>query len=171
MSGWHRLILGMLSAMALAATPVAAEVVVTFANPERFSDIGDLEQDPRQTLSDLEAFFHSLGDRYLPSHVTLRIEVLDISLAGRSRWPPRTNSPVRAMGGDADWPRFELRYTLESGSAPSRPIEETVVDRNYLRPLEWRYSSASLPYEKRMLEAWFRARFIEHSAPSGAFQG
>ena len=162
--GWRRVILGVLSVTALAATPVGAEVVVTFANPERFTDLGDLEQDPRQTLSDLEAFFHLLGDRYLPPHVTLRIEVLDISLAGRPRWPARTNSVVRSMTGDADWPRFELRYTLESGGAPSGPVEETVVDRNYLRPLEERYSSVTLPYEKHTLEAWFRTRFAERSA-------
>jgi hypothetical protein len=164
MIGWRRVILGVLSVTALAVMPVGAEVVVTFANPERFTDIGDLEQDPRQTLSDLDAFFHSLGDRYLSPHITLRIEVLDISLAGRPRWPARTNSVVRSMTGDADWPRFELRHTLESGGAPSRPVEETVVDRNYLRPLEWRYSSVTLPYEKRTLDAWFRARFAERSA-------
>ena len=57
--GWRRVILGVLSVTALAATPVGAEVVVTFANPERFTDLGDLEQDPRQTLSDLEAWFRA----------------------------------------------------------------------------------------------------------------
>jgi Protein of unknown function (DUF3016) len=164
MIGRRRVVLGMLSVTALAAMPVGAEVVITFANPERFTDIGDLEQDPRQTLLDVEAFLRSLGDSYLPPGVTLRIEVLDISLAGRPRWPPRTNSVVRSMSGDADWPRFELRYTLESGGAPSWPVEETVLDRNYLRRLDWRYSSITLPYEKRTLEAWFRARFGEGSA-------
>jgi hypothetical protein len=164
MIGWRRVILGMLSVTALVPLPLGAEVVVTFAHPERFADICDVEQDPRQTLSDLQAFFRSLGDRYLRPEVTVRVELLDISLAGRPRWPPPASSAVRSMSGDADWPRFELRYTLESKGGSTTPVEETVVDRNYLRPLEWRYASVTLPYEKRALDAWFRVRFVEHSA-------
>ena len=163
MTGW-RVVLGILWAMALAAAPAGAGVVVTFAHPERFTDIGDLEQDPRRTLSDLEAFFRSLGDRYLPPQVTVRVELLDIALAGRPRWAPPSTSVERSMSGDADWPRFELRCTLESNGGSTGPVEETVVDRMYLRPLEWRYTSVTFPYEKRALDAWFRVRFAEHSA-------
>jgi len=115
-------------------------------------------------MPDIEAYLRSLGDRYLPPQITLRIEILDISLAGRSRQSPRATWPVRSMTGEADWPRFDLRYTLESGGKSSAQVEETVVDRNYLRRLESRYQLLALPYEMRALEEWFKVRFAERLA-------
>ncbi len=168
---WQPPLVGILSALALGATPVSAQVTVVFVDPATFSDIGGLESNPSQNLSDIEAYLRTLGDRYLPPQVTLRIEVLDVSLAGRSRQPSRATWPVRSMTGEADWPRFELRYTLESGGKASAPVEETVVDRNYLRRLEWRYESLALPYEMRALEEWFRGRFSERSAPRSPSRG
>jgi hypothetical protein len=166
MNRWHPFLLGILSAMALGATPLAAKVTVVFVDAAGFSDVGGLESDPSRNLSDIAGYLRSLGDRYLPTQVTLRIEVLDISLAGRSRESPRAAWPVRSMTGEADWPRFELRYTIESGGSTSSPVEETVVDRNYLRRLEWRYQSLTLPYEMRALEEWFKVRFVERVARS-----
>ena len=168
---WHPLLLGIVSAMALGATPAPAKVTVVFVDPASFTDIGGLESDPSRNLSDIDTYLRSLGDRYLPPQVTLRIEVLDISLAGRSRQPPRAIWPERSMTGEADWPRFELRYTLDSGGMTSAPVAETVVDRNYLRRLEWRYEMVTLPYEKRALEEWFKVRFAERSAQRAGSQG
>ena len=167
----HPLLLAILSAMALGATPPAAKVTVVFVDPASFSDIGGLESDPSRNLSDIAAYLRSLGDRYLPPQVTLRIEVLDVSLAGRSRQPPRATWPVRSMTGEADWPRFELRYTIETSGGTSSAVEETVVDRNYLRRLEWRYQSVALPYEMRALEEWFKVRFAERLARNAGSQG
>ena len=168
---WHPLLLGILSAIALGATPGVAKVTVVFVDPASFSDVGGLESDPSRNLSDIEAYLRSLGDRYLPPQVTLRIEVLDISLAGRSRQFSRATWPVRSMTGEADWPRFELRYTIETSGGTSSAVEETVVDRNYLRRLEWRYQSVALPYEMRALEEWFKVRFAERSARRAGSQG
>lgn len=157
----HPIAVGILSTIVLVTMPAGATVTVTFVNPQFFTDIGDLAQDPRQTLLVIERYLKGLGDRYLSPQDTLRIEVLDISLAGRPRLSWNGNSVVRVMTGEADWPRIELRYTLESDGTTSTPAEETVVDTVYLRRLEWRYSSATLPYEERMLDEWFKARFVE----------
>ena len=168
---WRPLIVAILSFVVLGVAPAHAGVTIAFVNPASFTDLGGLESDPSQNLSDIEAYLRSLGDRYVPPQVTLRIEVLDISLAGRSRWPPRSGWAVRGMTGEADWPRFELRYTVESDGKAATPVEETVVDRNYMRPLEWRYASLTLPFDKRTLDEWFRARFGQRWARSGAAQG
>ena len=157
------ILIGILSTLALVTTSVGAAVTVRFVDPDSFTDIGDFEQDPRDTLFEIDQYLKGLGNRYLSPQTTLRIDVLDISLAGRPCWPQRTNSIVRVMTGEADWPRIELRYTLESNGATSKPVDEKVVDTVYLRRLEWRYASVSLPYEKRMLDEWFRARFVEPS--------
>jgi hypothetical protein len=167
---WPLLLFGIVSATPLATTPIDAKVSVIFVSPDRFTDIGGLESDPAQNLADIEMFLKALGDRYLSPQVTLRIEVLDISLAGRSRWTPRTDWPVRVMTGEADWPRFELRYALESDGSSSQPVEETVVDKIYLRRLEWQYTSQSLPYEMRTLDEWFRARFVGRSLQTATFR-
>ena len=158
---FHPIAVGILSSIVLVTLPAGATVTVTFVNPQFFTDIGDLELDPRQTLFVIERYLEGLGNRYLSPQDTLRIEVFDISLAGRPRLSWNGNSVVRVMTGEADWPRIELRYTLESAGTTSKPVEETVVDTVYLRRLEWRYSSATLPYEERMLDEWFKARFVD----------
>ena len=160
----HPVLLGTLLFLALGSSAGIAKVTVVFIDPAAFSDIGGLESDPSRNLSDIAAYLRSLGDRYLPPQITLRIEILDISLAGRSRESARATWPVRSMTGEADWPRFELRYTLETSSGITSPVEETVVDRTYLRRLEWRYQSLTLPYEMRTLEEWFKLRFVERLA-------
>lgn len=168
---WRPLLSALLSILALSAAPAAATVTIAFVDPASFTDLGGLEGNPAENLSDIEAYLRSLGDRYVPAQVTLRIEVLDISLAGRSRWPPRSGWAVRSMTGEADWPRYELRYTVESDGNVATPVEETVVDRNYLRPLEWRYASLTLPFDKRTLEEWFKARFGQRWEQSRAVRG
>jgi hypothetical protein len=160
---FHRRVLlsVILAAMAAASMPVDARVMVTFVDPASFTDIGAYDQDPRRTLAEFEQYLGRLGERYLTPHETLRIEVLDISLAGRSGWPRQANAPTRIMTGEADWPRFELRYTLERDGKASHTVEETVVDTVYLRRLEWRYLLVPLPYEIRTLDQWFKARFSD----------
>jgi hypothetical protein len=75
-------------------------------------------------------------------------------------------SDVRFVSGDADWPRIELRYTLDAESGVPKSVHETIVDMAYLRRVfEPRYVSDPLQYEKRMLDNWFKARFVEHRPP------
>ena len=158
-------IFAILSAVALPAMPLGAAVTVTFANPDRFTDAADRARDSRQTMLEIERHLVQLGDRYLSPQDTLRIEVLNIDLAGRTRIAPRMDPDLRVLDGKTDWPRIDVRYTLESGGKVSPPTEETISDMSYLMRIDPRYSSASLPYEKRMLEEWFRERFVERRPP------
>ena len=159
----RQIVFGILMPMTLVAGPADAAVTVAFVDPGSFTDIGDLERDPRQPLLAIERYLKSLGDHYLSPQDVLRIEVLNILLAGRPRLPWHANSGVRIMTGEADWPRIELRYTFDSDGTTSKPVDETVVDMEYLRRLGPRYAYASLPYEKRMLDEWFKARFADRS--------
>jgi hypothetical protein len=61
---------------------------------------------------------------------------------------------------------MKLRYTLESDGKISDAREETVADMTYLLGRSPGASGESLYYEKRMLEDWFRRRFVEQRRPA-----
>jgi hypothetical protein len=156
----------MLLALAMLATPAGAGVTVAIADPRYYTDADDSSGNSFRTLLEIKRHLEGLGDRYLLPADRLRIEVLNVDLAGRHQIVRSMPSDVRVVTGDADWPRIELRYTLESATGISRPAEETIVDMSYLRRVfEQRYVSDPLQYEKRMLDNWFKARFVEHRPP------
>lgn len=153
-------ILPLVMAMAAALATVAqGAVLVTFTEPEKYVDSGRFSGDAPRMLRELEQHFQYLGSRYLRPDQTLRIEILDIDLAGEERFRRHANQDVRVLRGGADWPRMHLRYALEGSDKPALTGEEHLSDMNYLhRPATVR-SNESLAYEKRMLEEWFRAKF------------
>jgi hypothetical protein len=146
-------------ALGIFASPCDAAVTVFFASPDSYTDAGDLERDPQQTLALIERYLKDVGERFLAPQESLRIEVLNVTLACRPRLLGTQYAVTRVCTGEADWPRIELRYALVSRSGQTMRGAELVADTTYLRRLEPAYSSAALPYEKRMLDNWFRARF------------
>jgi Protein of unknown function (DUF3016) len=156
-----------LPAIVLLAVPADAAVTVAFADPTFFADATDSTGNSARPLLEIKKHFERLGDRYLQPNHSLRIEVLNVDLAGRRQTLRSMTSDVRFASGDADWPRIEVRYTLQTEAGVAAPVQETIVDMAYLRRVfEQRYISDPLRYEKRMLDNWFKARFVEHK-PSG----
>ncbi|MGE0447395.1 MAG: DUF3016 domain-containing protein [Vicinamibacterales bacterium] len=145
-----------------AALPARAAVDVTFAEPARYSDArlnGNVRPGADESvLKQLRAHLEALGARYLRDGQVLKVEVLDIDLAGRYEPWRATAYDVRFLR-DVTWPRIKLRYALESGGAAVAQGEETLADLGYLSHPEVRLASDRLGYEKRMLDEWFRARF------------
>jgi hypothetical protein len=134
-------------------------VVVTFVEPDRYTDSGNYSWDRDTNLRELEQYLQKLGDKYLAPDQTLRIEVLDVDLAGWPRFAGRAPNEIRVLSGRADFPLIRLRYALESPGSRSEMREETIDDPSYLDHGLRQRSSESLYYEKRMLEDWFRKRF------------
>jgi hypothetical protein len=154
--------LGFAFLAASSATALAGVVEVTYVNPSKFEDAGNTTFDEKDNLEALARYLQKLGGELLPENQTLRIEVLDVDLAGTVRDAPRSGARVRSVRGRADWPRINLRYALEEDGKPVRSGAEWVVDLNYARGTIQRYrESETLYYEKRMLESWFRMRFVE----------
>lgn len=153
--------------LAAAAVPAHAAVDVTFTEPVRYSD-ARLHGNHRAgadevVLKQLRAHLETLGGRYLRAGQVLKVEVLDIDLAGRYEpWRARAYD-VRILR-DITWPRIKLRYALESDGAVVAHGEETVADLGYLSHPEVRLSADRLGYEKRMLDDWFRTRFAAQAA-------
>ncbi len=152
----------LLAAAALAAMPTHAAVTVTFTDPDRYTDAANQRWETQSTLDALESHMKRLADRYIGPNETLRIEVLDIDLAGWARFGGRGANEVRVVRGQADFPSMRVRYTLESGGR-TRSVEETISDPTYLNHSFKSRSSEPFHYEKRMLEDWFRSTFTQRS--------
>lgn len=147
-----------LLAAALATTANGA-VLVKFTEPDKYVDAGRYRFEATQVLAELEKHFQQLGARYLHPDQTLRIEVLEVDLAGDERFRSGPNQDIRVLRGGADWPRMRVRYSLEGGGRPPLSGEENISDMNYLhRPITVRLNE-HLAYEKRMLDEWFRTKF------------
>jgi hypothetical protein len=149
----------LLASIALAAGSHAA-VVVTFKEPEKYSETGVFRDDGPAAMEHIDLHLKRLGERFLPADQTLRIEVLDMDLAGEQQMGPR-GQDIRVMRGRADWPRIKLRYTWERPNAPAQSAEETVSDMAYLQRTV--PNMEAFAHEKRMLETWFRQRFVPAS--------
>ena len=152
------------AALMLVALPLQAAVTVSYGDPDRFTDAGDRNNDPRDVMRSLEQHLKALGDRYLPSESTLKIQVLDLDRAGHT--VRNLPTEIRIISGRADMPCIDLSYTLETAGKAPLSRSERVCDPDYLRPLEFQSDSHDpLVYEKRMLDQWFRNRFAKAAPP------
>lgn len=151
------------TALAVPGAAQAGTVTVSYPPDARFSDAGDTTWDREATQRDLTQYLQSLGKQYLPADRELKLDVLDIDLAGEMRPARRTLRDVRVARGGADWPRITVRYSLQSNGQVLKSGEEEIVDMDYLHRIDDRYNGQSLKSEKRMLEQWFKARFVAAS--------
>lgn len=153
-------LVALLSAAALVAMArpahAAGSVDVRFVDPDRYRDAGLLAADRERTLASLAAHLRRLAQR-LPDGQQLRVEVLDVDLAGERAVRPGTE--VRVLRGGADVPRLHLKWTLEQAGAVIKSGEDRLRDLDYLSgsPVT-PAGDEDLPYEKRLLTRWFEAR-------------
>jgi len=140
--------------------PVGAAVTVSFVKPDSYTDTGRFGREAGAAIQEIEAHLKYLGERYLPPGQILKIEVLDIDLAGRRPFSIRLNPDTRILEGKADWPSIKLHYVLESGRRVLDERQENVADMGYLLHPKGKYATQSFPHEKRMLDEWFRQRFV-----------
>jgi hypothetical protein len=157
-------------ALAAGAGAASAAVEVSFQHPERYTDAGLYWQHgPKAqapTLKGIRRHLEKLSARYLRPGQSLRIQVLDIDLAGRYEpWRPFA-SDVRIMR-EITWPRIALRYELEQNGQVVASAEETLRDMNYLMRPRMGSSGDPLYFEKVMLDDWFRRRIVEQHPASG----
>jgi hypothetical protein len=148
----------------LAAGAAWADVSVTFVKPEEFADVPRNAIDRERLQKDFTEYFATL-DKKLPAGQKLRVEVLDIDLAGRL-WPRRTGDDIRVMNGGADWPHMHLRYTLEQDGQTLRSGDEQLSNMMYQQRLSRYSDSDPLRYEKQMIDEWFDKAIAPRNAAS-----
>ncbi|MEP7156046.1 MAG: DUF3016 domain-containing protein [Betaproteobacteria bacterium] len=132
-----------------------ASVTVKFIDPDKYGDMPFAASDKKDVMDDLQKHFEKLGAA-LPAGQDLKIDVLDIDLAGRVEPGTRAMRDLRIMRGSADWPVIKLRYSLESNGKVLKSGDEHVADQNYMMGFNHYNSGESLRYEKQMLDRWFK---------------
>ncbi len=137
--------------LACAALPAGAgQVEVSWVEPDHYADAGRSVVDRERTLG-------ALGDHLkrwagqLPEGQTLKIEVLDLDLAGEIE--PYRWHELRVLRGRADWPQIKLRYTLLGDGRTLKSGQADLADMHY----RLGDRTSELGFEKRMLDKWFKS--------------
>jgi hypothetical protein len=140
--------------LALAAGSAGAAVTVSYVAPDKFTDVPFVPWEREDTLKELTEHFTRLGNS-LPPGQDLRVEVLDVDLAGRAIPSARMGRDIRVLRGQADWPRMQLRFSLEQNGQVLKSGEAQLSDMNYLDHHTRYFDSEPLRYEKQMIDDWF----------------
>ncbi|MYN46676.1 DUF3016 domain-containing protein [Pseudoduganella sp. FT93W] len=153
----------LLAVALLACGAASAQVSVSYVKPEDFADVPRSAVDRERVLKDFSSYFDTWSAR-LPAGQTLKIEVLDIDLAGRM-WPRRNGGEdIRVLNDGADWPRMRLRYTLEQNGQSVRSGDEQLSNMSYMQRINRYSESDTLRYEKQMLDEWFDKTIVRKTA-------
>lgn len=149
------------------ASILAANVHVDFVNPDSYTDIDRFSDEFGRATKAIQSTLDDLGKRYLPQDATLRVDVQDIDLAGKLVRSARAGTDIRVEQGLADPPTIKLHYVLEENGRVVADKNESIHGLVYLRQSNVRTSGESFPYEKAMLEQWFRDTFAAKPGASG----
>jgi hypothetical protein len=158
------------SVAALLTSPAYAAVDVAFVAPDGYSDGGSksdlLDLPTRATVErEIRAHLVGLGERNLGPNQSLKIEILDIDLAGRRDVLGAGARDIR-VHDQATPPRIKLRFSLEENGKTIASGEDTLMDPLYLNSIARPSNSDPLRYERPMLTKWFLARIVERK-PGG----
>lgn len=155
----------LISALALAGaatlTPLAAtagQAVVTFNNPEDFTDFPDRNGDGAELMKELSDHFIKLAAK-LPASQELKVEIRDIDLAGTVKPNFRQPRDIRIVRGRTDWPAMTISFTLSENGQIIKSGEEKLHDATFLQRSNRYYPEDALRYEKKMLDNWMQERF------------
>ena len=154
----NRIGLSALAAAALLLAPgiaSAGPATVTFGDLDQFADMPREAWSRDEVIADLKGHFAVLAAK-LPAGQELKVDVLDLDLAGRT-WPGWWGArELRVLNGGADWPHMKMRYQIVQDGSVVKSGEETVSNMNYMWGLNRYSSSDTLRYEKQMLDTWFK---------------
>ena len=143
----------------LSAGGASAAVTVAFSHPENYHDLPFSPTDRAAVLKELGEHFALLG-KQLPPGQDLKVEVMDLDMAGRIRPNFRGGQDLRILRGGADWPHMVVRYTLESNGQVIASGEDKLSDMNYMGHINRYFDGDTLRYEKRMIDDWFKKKFV-----------
>lgn len=168
----RRTFISLLLGFSVITTASAATVEVDWHEPSSYRDIRPAEE-PQERFQNrvfehLSAYFETLAAR-LPESQKLQITVTDLDLAGEV-YPENINNSLHMVRvvRSSDFPSITLSYTLtDANGTVLQEGEERLRGRDL--PGQGRTSmrgrntqQEALPYERAMLDRWFRFRFEQN---------
>lgn len=142
---------------AVSVAQAGGTVNVSFVAPQQFTDAGNSPFDRPGNLKTLAAFLQTLGPQVLADGQVLDIAVLNVDLAGFVRLT--RHGDLRIVHNGADWPSFDLRYTLTAPGQPSQQREAHLSGLHGGHRVARHDIREPLRHEKQLLDTWFRQRF------------
>ena len=139
--------------LALGAGTASAEVVVNYVQAERFSDLPQFQYERERVLTELTKHFNKLGAD-LPAGETLRVDIDDIDLAGRTA-PTNGTREERIFNFAVDWPHIDLEFEVEKDGKIVRSGKVSLRDMAYGTRTQRYFDGDPLRFEKPMLNEWF----------------
>jgi hypothetical protein len=132
-----------------------ATTTVTFVAPEKYVDMPFSYHEKDRVKAGLKEHFEKLGAT-LPAGEDFKVEVLDVDLAGERDYRAGAPMDLRILRGRADWPRIEVRYSVESQGKVLTSGTTQISDMSYLQTFNQYSKNEFLRYEKRMIDKWFK---------------
>lgn len=145
-----------------AASAQAGAVEVTYDAAKAHTDAGTTPAQREKNLAAVGALLREIGQQRLPAARTLRVELIDVDLAGVVRPGRNSLHDLRVLTGRADGPRIELRYTLlDQAGGTIASGRETLHDPALPRLGDARDSTGGEPlrHERTLLDHWVVTRF------------
>jgi hypothetical protein len=137
--------------------PLASSVSVTFADPEKFTDVGDTRMPFAKTrdayLEDLRKHIVRSAARLLADKQTLAISITDVDMAGSFEPGPVRMTDIRVVK-DIYPPRIELNFKLTGADgAVLKQGDRLLRDSSFLMTAT-PSGYGAMRYEKDMVDRW-----------------
>lgn len=149
---------GLAALLLTAGLAVAGTATVTYGPLDKMTDVPRFASDREGMEEHFREHVARLAEQ-LPAGQQLKVEFVDIDLAG-DQFPRVAIQDVRVLKGRADWPRMELRWSVEQDGTVVNSGTSKVADPNYLMSSK-RYDNEMYGYEKEMLDDWFRKEVLK----------
>jgi hypothetical protein len=141
------------AAALVASANASAGATVTYVNPGKMTDVPRFQTDREAMEEQLLEHFNKLAAK-LPAGQELKVEILDIDLAG-DVFPRIALQNVRVFKGRGDFPHIHLRYRIEQDGKVISSGERELTDMSYMMGFS-RYRDDLFGHEKQLLDDWFR---------------
>lgn len=149
---------GAAAVLFIAAASAFASATVTFVDIDKMTDVPHDFHKREDMQFAFREHFNRLSER-LPAGQVLKVDVLDIDLAGEE-FPRVSVQDIRILKGQADWPRMHLRYSIEQDGKVVASGDSQLSDPGYMMGSN-RYNQEAYGYEKQMLDDWFRKEVLK----------
>ena len=152
----------LLAALLAASFTCAAEISVSFDKTRKYADAGMSGDEAISNVRELATYIAGIAKRDLPVDTDLKVEILDVDLAGDRRLVGR-GVWIRHMDGTSDWPNLKIKFSVHIPGRPPMEGVDKVSGQDYLMHGE-SLSYDPMRYEKLMIDSWFQWRIVEGRA-------